>query len=436
MLIGFACVAACAADAYAQRPPSATAQRNAARAALRASIDSAVKRSEFRSAHWGVLIVDAERGDTLYSRNAEKLVVPASNQKIITAATAIAELGAQFRFTTRVAAVGSVSDSTLAGDLIVIGSGDPSFSDKVRGDAAAGLRDMADSVRAYGIARVEGRLKRAAGLFPDSPFGFGWAVDDLGEAYAAAVGELMYNDSFSAARVTLEGTPAPPLSQPTGFRNFLEAFNAVLYDRGVFVRGSYDWMNPVVDTGLGTLFTYESPPLRELLPHFMKPSQNQIGELLLKTMGRQRTGVGSADSGAAVVTRRLRQWGVDSSGFVVRDGSGLSRHDFVSPEAIVRVLSVMRRDSSFVDFYNSFPIAGVDGTLDKRFLNTPAQNNAHAKTGSMDRVRTLSGYITTADGRTLIFSIMVNAYATPGLTVEAAIDSIVVRLANFRSTTN
>ena len=424
LLRAVAGVIACAAGA--------AAQRDVTRGAVRASIDSILNSAEYRTAHWGVLIVDPERNDTIYSHNAHRLFVPASNHKILIAAAALAELGPEFRFTTRVAALGTVTDSTLTGDLVIVGTGDPSFSDEIRGDATAGLRDMADSIRARGITLVDGRLRRTAGLFPDAPLGFGWAWDDLTQPYAATIGELMYNESFSGARVVLDGTldfePAR-----TSFRNFLEAFNAVLYKRGVNVRMSYDWLFPVPDSGLRTLFTYESPPLRELLPHFMKPSQNQIGEVLLKTIARLRTGVGTADSGAAVVTRRLRQWGADSMGFIVRDGSGLSRHDFVSPETIMRVLDVMRRDSLFTIFHESFPLAGREGTLEKRFVGTRAQDNARAKTGSMDRVRTLSGFVTTADGRKLMFSLMANAYAVPGAAADAAMDAIVVRLANMRT---
>jgi D-alanyl-D-alanine carboxypeptidase/D-alanyl-D-alanine-endopeptidase (penicillin-binding protein 4) len=362
--------------------------------------------------------------------------VPASNQKIITAAAALAELGGDFRFTTRIAATGAVKDGQLRGDLVVSGSGDPTFSDRVRGDAAAPLREIADSIRARGITKVDGRLRRTHSVFTDSPFGFGWEWVDLGTAYGAAVGDLMYNEMYSSARVSLDGTidGEPASVGRIAFRNFLEAFNAVLYRRGVDVRLSYDWLFPIPDSGLRPLFTYSSPPLRDILPHFLKPSQNQIGEVLIKTIGLQRTGAGTTDSGAAVTGRRLRSWGADSTSFIIRDGSGLSRHDYVSPEALVRVLDAMRRHEAFADFYNAMPVAGIDGTLDRRFGGTPAQNNARAKTGSMDRVRTLSGYVTTADGRLLMFSILANSYTAPASDVESAMDGIVAKLAALRLT--
>jgi D-alanyl-D-alanine carboxypeptidase/D-alanyl-D-alanine-endopeptidase (penicillin-binding protein 4) len=192
-------------------------------------------------------------------------------------------------------------------------------------------------------------------------------------------------------------------------------------------------MFPVDHNGFTPLFSYASPPLRELLPHFLKPSQNQMGEILLKTIGLVRTGSGTADSGAAVASRRLRAWGADSTGFIMRDGSGLSRHNYLSPRTLVRVLDVMRRDSLFMVFHDAMPIAGIDGTLERRMVRTPAQGNVRAKTGSMDRVRSLAGYVTTADGRQLLFALFANPYAVPGTEVDAAMDTIVARLADLRA---
>src|SRR5690606_32812821 len=129
----------------------------------------------------------------------------------------------------------------------------------------------------------------------------------------------------------------------------------------------------------------------EILPVLEKPSQNQVAEILLRTLGLEKKGSGLPDSGRRVVEEQLRAWGVDTTGFVIRDGSGLSRHNYLSPEAIVRVLNAMRLHPDFEIFYNSLPIAGVDGTIANRMRGTPAQGNLRAKTGSVDRSRALSG---------------------------------------------
>jgi D-alanyl-D-alanine carboxypeptidase/D-alanyl-D-alanine-endopeptidase (penicillin-binding protein 4) len=234
---------------------------------------------------------------------------------------------------------------------------------------------------------------------------------------------------------------------------YLEALREAVAERGIVVdsgvesrvvdrarRSSADSMSRQSDTtpppgspdAGSSLFSMRSPPLREILPPFLKPSQNQIGEILLKTLGLTHGGAGRADSGAAVVRRQLLEWGAAPDGFVIRDGSGLSRHDLVTPETIVRVLSAIRSDTAFRAFYDALPVAGVDGTVSSRMRGTAAQGNVHAKTGSLDMARSLSGYVTTADGRLLIFSILGNNWLVPASQVTAVQDAIAVRLAQLR----
>jgi serine-type D-Ala-D-Ala carboxypeptidase/endopeptidase (penicillin-binding protein 4) len=151
--------------------------------------------------------------------------------------------------------------------------------------------------------------------------------------------------------------------------------------------------------------------------------------VLLKTLGLERTGVGTADSGRKVVERQLVEWGADTAAFAVRDGSGLSRHNYLTPETIVRVLDAMRRHQSFSIFYEALPVAGVDGTIRNRMKSTPAQGNVHAKTGTLDKARALSGYVTTSVGRQLIFSFLANNYTVRTREVDGAVDAVLARLA-------
>jgi D-alanyl-D-alanine carboxypeptidase/D-alanyl-D-alanine-endopeptidase (penicillin-binding protein 4) len=165
---------------------------------------------------------------------------------------------------------------------------------------------------------------------------------------------------------------------------------------------------------------------------FLKPSQNAIGEILLRTLGSVKTGVGSPDSGARVIRSQLLEWGALPDGFVVRDGSGLSRSDVVTPETLVKIFAAMRSDTAFRVFYDALPIAGVDGTIRGRMRDTPAMGNVHAKTGTLDMVRSLSGYVTTADDRLLIFSMIANNWTVSVREVERVQDAIAVRLAQMR----
>ena len=184
---------------------------------------------------------------------------------------------------------------------------------------------------------------------------------------------------------------------------------------------------------MDTLFVLVSPPLRDILPALMKPSQNQIAEILLRTIGLERGGLGTADSARKIVGQQLLAWGVQPDGFVIRDGSGLSDQDLLTPETIVRVLDRIQRDTAFAAYYNAMPIAGVDGTIDTRMKGTPAEGNVHAKTGTLNKARSLSGYVTTADGERLIFSILANNTTTPGSAVTHVADVIAAALAGTGS---
>ena len=480
----------------------APSPRDTGLASLRRTVSDLVNAPQFANAHWGVLIVDPVAGDTLYSHNAGKLFLPASNQKIITGAVALARLGPEYRFRTQLVATGPVSGGVLQGDLLVVGRGDPSISDRVRGDAMLPLRELADSLAARGVRRIAGRVLEGGDAFPDANYGFGWAWDDFDYAYSAGVDELFFNDGLTRLVVAAGASPgaAPTLLQrpargivsvrmlaqtvdvptptagggdtrrlrpelstamdsatgaivvsgtiPVGdsatlvvvhrdpAEAFLTAFREVLTERGVAVDGRATTIAPArsgviaASSSADTIVTVLSPPLREIMPHFEKPSQNQIGELLFKTLGLEGTGVGSADSGRRVVETQLREWGIDAHGAVIRDGSGLSRHDYVSPASLVKVLDVVRRDSVlFAAFYPALPVAGVDGTLASRLRGTLAANNARAKTGYVDRARSLSGYVTTRDGRLLVFSLLANNWTTPLREIERVQDEIVARLA-------
>jgi len=216
----------------------------------------------------------------------------------------------------------------------------------------------------------------------------------------------------------------PPTAYVIALQEALEA-------RGLAVAGNDSASRGTPTGGMDTIAVILSPPLREIMPAFQKPSQNQIGEILLRTLGLERTGVGIPDSGRAVIERQLLEWGAARDGFVVRDGSGLSRYNYLSPETIVRVLDVMRKDTVFQVFYGALPVAGIDGTLANRMKGTYAEANARAKTGFIAQARSLSGYVTSADGRLLIYSLLCNNWTIPVRAVERVQDGIVAKLAGM-----
>jgi D-alanyl-D-alanine carboxypeptidase/D-alanyl-D-alanine-endopeptidase (penicillin-binding protein 4) len=186
----------------------------------------------------------------------------------------------------------------------------------------------------------------------------------------------------------------------------------------------------------------ESPPLSVIAAKTMKPSQNMYTETLLWTLGEYRrakstTADGkpntqdSADLGLAEVQSFLQSIGIPEDGIIQHDGSGLSRHDLITPEAVVQLYTYMGKQSKFSQAWrDSLTIGGVDGTLANRFRGTKAQGNVRGKTGTIDQVSALSGYVTTVAGEPLAFSIVVNGVNANPIRVRM-IDDIVVELANF-----
>ena len=472
---------------------SAAPSERVSRAALRHAIDSMVAQSQFRNSHFGVLIVDPEKGDTLYSLNAGKLFMPASNMKIVTGATSLVQLGPDYTYRTEFAAGGRVVRDTLQGALIVTGRGDPTISDHMRGSAMTPLYEVADSLRAHGIVAIAGGVRAGPDVFPDTTLGFGWSWDDLGEDYGAGVDALYVNEGFGlviangkaggfpdslitlpirsypkvavaptsmnpevtdtfALRLDLDGRTGTFLARgklktksdttivvyPDQRGAYLAALREAIGTHGVAlgatgVRWVLPGKGPLVDSEhAAPLFSIHSPPLREILPALEKPSQNQIAEILYKTLGLEKTGVGSADSGRVVIERQLASWGAQPDGYLIRDGSGLSRYDYLSPETIVRVLDKVRADTAFHVFYDALPIAGVDGSLEHRMRGTAAVGKVHAKTGSIANARSLSGYVTTADDHMLLFSLLANNWTVKQSAVDSVQNRIAVMLAELK----
>jgi len=179
-----------------------------------------------------------------------------------------------------------------------------------------------------------------------------------------------------------------------------------------------------------TLFVREHP-LRDVLPKLLKPSQNRLAEELFETLALERGGVAVRDSAAAIERRQLAAWGVPADGYVIHDGSGYDRANYLSAETLTHLLFAMQRDTAFGVWYAALPIAGIDGTLMRRMRATVAERQVHAKTGSLQSIRALSGYVTTVDGTQLTFSFLCNGFTTPGQMVTDTIDRAVVLLAGL-----
>jgi serine-type D-Ala-D-Ala carboxypeptidase/endopeptidase (penicillin-binding protein 4) len=232
-----------------------------------------------------------------------------------------------------------------------------------------------------------------------------------------------------------------------------ELFVALLKERltakGIVVTGGTRAMNVKLPGPVAPVFVeiakYESLPLSVIAAQTMKPSQNMYTETLLWTLGEQARSASSipgggtpsastatsADLGISAVKRFLNEIGVAPDGIIQHDGSGLSRHNLITPSAVVQLYTYMGRQSRFSQAWrDSLTIGGVDGTLRRRFSGTRASGNVRGKTGTIDQVSALSGYVRTAAGEELAFSIVVNGVNEAGMRTSA-IDDMVVYLANF-----
>lgn len=457
---------------------------------LQRDIDSILAQPALERGYWGVVVRSLKTGDALDARNPAKLMMPASNLKIVTLAAAAARLGWDYTYETKLLGIGAIDFGTLDGDLLVVGSGDPSLG--TDDSAARRVFDgWAERLKAQGVRTILGRIIGDDNTFDDQELGFGWSWDDLWDDYAAGVSALQFNENAASvtvspgpaagdlamvsvsppgsgltianllktgaadspasiethrlpgsSRLTLRGSVplgAAPSVRPVSVDNptlfFVSALRDALIARGIDVRGPAIDIDDIVkppsrDDGVA-LVTYQSPPLSSLAVRLMKISQNLYAETFLKTLGAA-AGMPTAPSGRSIVESVLQDWGVPPGAMILRDGSGLSRYDYVTPEALVTVLTHVGRDEKLRGpFEASLPIAGRDGGLANRMKGTAAEGNARAKTGSMSNVRGLSGYVTATNGEPLVFSILANNFEAPPETINRTIDAIVVRLATF-----
>jgi D-alanyl-D-alanine carboxypeptidase/D-alanyl-D-alanine-endopeptidase (penicillin-binding protein 4) len=442
---------------------------------------------------WGVDIRSLDTGERLFDLNAGKLMMPASNMKILTVAAAAETLGWDFRFTTTLETYATVENGVLQGDVFVRGNGDPTINSRA-GRAEAVFTEWAHALGAAGIREIGGRVIGDDQAFDDEGIGPGWSWDYLEAGYAAPSGALQFNENTAPLTITPGGSAgeAAIVRLPAGtgltivsravtgaeeseetiafgrridnavievsgsipvagkpIRRNVAVANPTLYlaqslkdalvARGIAVtREAADFDDVaaefIASAGVDrrVLATAESPPLREIATVLMKVSQNLYAETFVKALGASRSGLGTVQSGRAVVRRTLGSWGIPDDSYVNADGSGLSRYNYVAPNMVTAVLERMYRDPKHKEaFIATLPIAGTDGTISTRMRRSRAQGNAVAKTGSIANVRSLSGFVRTRDGEMLVFSILANDFVISAATVTWIADLAVEILSNF-----
>jgi len=457
-----------------------------------ASIDSLFNDPAFAHAHWGVLVKSLRTGEIWYERNADKMFMPASNEKIITGAVSLQKLGPDFQYVTTVGHRGSITNGILKGDLVVFGSGDPSFNFRFWGDNRAVLTKWAKELKAKGLREISGDLIGDDNAFEDYPYGSGWPYDDFEYYYSAEIGAFQLNENyidleitppriageamkvqpstpsnyytlennlkvvpngastvtvsraFGSNRIVLKGqvvlggrtiSDAVTITNPTLF--FMTVLKESLEAEGIKVTGTVRDCDDISGyalkpTEVTVLLKEQSPPFTKLLSEMMKVSQNLYAETFTHTLGWHSTGVGSFEAGRTIVQQQLAEWGIAANNYVYADGSGLSRYNYTNPRTLVSILSAMRNSPHWAVFRDSMPIAGEDGTLRNRMKTGPAFKNVRAKTGTIANTRGLSGYLTTADGEELAFSFLVNGHLLSSRDTDRITDTAAQILAGLR----
>jgi D-alanyl-D-alanine carboxypeptidase/D-alanyl-D-alanine-endopeptidase (penicillin-binding protein 4) len=458
---------------------------------LQADLASIFAASTLRQGLLGVEVASLDRRDVLFQFNADRLVMPASNMKLITLAAAAERLGWDYTFETTFHSTGPISGGTLTGDLVVRGTGDPALNDRQVSPATA-MDGWADQLAAQGIRRISGRLVGDDNAFDEEGFGRGWSWDYLQDGYAAPLGALqVYEDAVSlsvlpgetpgtAARAgfttpgsgwaianrAVTGAPGSPITirasrlrgtllvdvtgsipadsrvvtrrlavdNPT--RYLLDLLAAALERRGITISGGTADIDDLPGGSTAPvgmpLVEHRSPPLREIARTMMTVSQNLYAETLLRAVGRVEGRAATAADGRNAVLEILEAWGVPAGRAVVADGSGLSRYNYLTAGTVVAILRRMHGDTRHRQpWLESFPVGGGDGTLQQRFLGTQAEGLVRAKTGAISNVRALSGYIPAANGEQLAFSIIVNNVTATSEEIYKVIDAAVLRLAAF-----
>jgi D-alanyl-D-alanine carboxypeptidase/D-alanyl-D-alanine-endopeptidase (penicillin-binding protein 4) len=444
--------------------------------------DAAIARWAPPESHVGVSVIDVATGETVYAHQATKLYTPASLVKLLTSGAALAYLGAQKRFATRLLVDGPTEGGLVRGHLMLKGEGDPTL-------AVADLDAMAARLKAQGIKTVTGDVVADAGYFQPKAAGApGWAWDDLVEPYAPPVSALSLSHNIievgvapallpgEAARVTLRPMsnylalqakvttvapnaaytldlirqPGPAGKEAWQLRGSFPAgaepvtlghaiadparFAAVamkeaLERQGIQVHGT---------ARLGTapanaraVVSHQSAPLADIVRTMNKESDNLIAETLLFHLGVRGHGApGTREKGLRILAGFLERAGWPATGYRLEDGSGLSRYDAVTPAQLTALLRAMPAESlAYPAYLISLPVGGIDGTLAGRMGAPELRGRMRAKTGTMSGVSGLAGYLTTESGRTLAVAIMVNGFVGPAAKARELQDALVKAIA-------
>lgn len=456
-------------------------------------VDQTVRRvaqdKALQHATLSVSLYNITTGKHLYGYDDQRSVAPASVAKLITTGAGFALLGADFRFTTRLAMRGEVDrDGVLHGNLYIIGGGDPLLgSYRYRQTTADTLfAQWTSALRKRGVRRIDGRVYYNTTVFDDQPLHDSWAWGDIGNYYGAGVSGLNFHENMyfvhfnpgdrvgtpatvartnpknielqevnrvttaaagSGDNVIVYGDPAStrrlytgtvPLGKrdfgvraalPNPARTCADLFASYLRTHGIGVSLGAEEARVTPDS-LRTVMDYRSTPYRTLAQYVNHTSNNVYAECIFKYMGYRSYGQGSYRNGRRAVMEYLRSKAIDTGGVRLVDGSGLSRVDGLTADFLCRFLATMSQEPFFDDYLASLSQVGESGTARNLLPSVPQGVTVRAKTGSMTGVKSYAGYITTGAGEMLAFAIICNGYGCSNREATDLLNSILSKIVN------
>lgn len=396
-------------SALAGQVPTANAQNGAQDAALARGISRALTAHGLGGAGTGVAVADLATGQIIYRRNGWRPMLPASTEKLFTTVAALSTLHPTFRFATTVMGAGAQAGATWHGDLYLVGSGDPTFS-------SADIAALAAQVRARGITRVTGRIRGDDAVFDTSRWG-PWPLKYMGVESPPLSGLALDRD----VTATGQDVANPARSAARALRKALHAAGVQV---GVRFVGGGEAPKDALELG-----RVQSDPLWRIVRFMDRHSDNFTAEMVAKAVGHYAGGSGSTARGMQVADEVAKPMlGEDAAQLHLADGSGLSHRNRVTASALAHLLAAAAANPLIAKpLAGALSVAGQNGTLAHRL---PAlRGRVLGKSGTLDNVSALAGYVTAVSGRRFAFAVLINVPGLSDWDAHAAQDAVVTFLA-------
>jgi D-alanyl-D-alanine carboxypeptidase/D-alanyl-D-alanine-endopeptidase (penicillin-binding protein 4) len=352
----------------------------------------------------GNACLSVEDGEaTIYGHAADATLTPASTLKVLTGTAALRRLGPQFRFTTEVRTDRPVVGGVLDGPLWLVGAGDPLLSTQAYADSFrnqpqvfTSLDTLADRIVEAGVHEIRGGIVGDDSRFDAVRYLPSWKPVYITENEIGPVGALVVNDNFAQFR------PKRTIATPDPAKHGAVVLTDLLRGRGVIVADAGAGAAPTEATSVASV---SSPPLPEVVGEMLRESDNMTAEVLTKELGRRFGNGGSWAEGTRVIRETVGEAGLPAEGYAAVDGSGLDVSDKLSCALLMDALDLAGPTGPVAD---GLAVAGRTGTLALRFKGNPAEGRLRAKTGSLNFVAGLVGFVAAADDRTLEFALLAN----------------------------